>query len=70
MGARIQDAIFAYNHIVESEMLLWLISAADVRSTLVARARRAARAAHSMPGRSAAVRRVVPWSIVASALWK
>lgn len=65
-----KDAKYAYNHIVESKMLLWLIGEAGVRSELLENAREAADKASSMPAKSAEVRRHVPWSVLAEALWR
>jgi hypothetical protein len=64
-----RDAAFAYNHIVNPKMLLWIISAAKVSPALVKAARRDAKAAASMPRKSAMVRKHVPWSVLAGALW-
>ena len=69
VGAR-RDASFAYNHIVEAKMLLWLISAAGVGRSRAARARMAARKARSLSAKSAAIRREVPWSELAKALFE
>ncbi len=63
-----RNACYVYNHIVESKMLLWLISAAGVESALAHAASQAASNAHSMAGASAAIRKVVPWSVIAAAL--
>ena len=64
-----RDARFAYNHIVESKMLLWVIRAAGVPSRRLAEARRAERNARSMQAKSSAVRKAVPWEILAPRLW-
>jgi hypothetical protein len=64
-----RDARYAYNHIVEPKMLLWLIPAAGVKPALVRAARAAAKGPRTMMAQSAAVRRVVPWEIVEAALW-
>lgn len=66
---RRRDAKFAYNHIVEPKMLLWLIEAARVKPNLVRAVKRAASRADTLPGKSASIRRRVPWSEVAEALW-
>jgi hypothetical protein len=65
-----RDAAFAYNHIVESKMLLWIISAAKVSPKLVRAARGDAKSAPSMSRKSAMVRKHVPWDVLASALWR
>lgn len=64
-----RDAEFAYNHIVEPKMLLWIISAAKVPPKLVRAAQRAIKEAKSMQRKSAMVRKLVPWSILARTLW-
>ena len=64
-----RDAKFAYNHIVNPKMLLWLVEAAGVEPALVARAKRAALRETSLPGKSKAVREHVPWSTIYAALW-
>lgn len=68
-SGNMRDAAYAYNHIVESEMLLWLIEAAGVEESLVESARRAARRQKTMMAKSAAIRRHVSWEIVEHALW-
>lgn len=67
-GSR-RDARFAYNHIVEVKMLLWLIKAAGVAPALINKARRGAAAASTLCGKSAAVRRHVPWTKLSVALF-
>ena len=61
-----RDARFVYNHIVEPKMLLWLIAAAGVRQNLLQAAEQAAESAKK--GKSAAIRRIVPWPEVVAAL--
>ncbi len=64
-----RDARYAYNHIVEPKMLLWLIPAAGVKPALVRAARSAAKGPKTMMAQSAAIRRVVPWDMLAERLW-
>lgn len=64
-----RDAQYAYNHIVEPKMLLWLIAAAGVKPALVKAARLASGGVSTMPGKSASIRKHVPWSVVVTALW-
>ena len=64
-----RDAKFAYNHIVEVKMLLWLIDAAGVDPERVMLARRAADGVELLQQKSAAVRKHVPWEDVARLLW-
>jgi hypothetical protein len=65
-----RDAEYVFNHIVEPKMLLWLISAAGVSSRLLSSAKQAAAVTSSLPGKSAAIRRHVPWSMIVTALTK
>jgi hypothetical protein len=64
-----RDARYAYNHIVEHEMLLWIIDAADVDEKLVNRARKSIKNLASKQQKSAAIRKIVPWDVLAEALW-
>lgn len=68
-GGKNQGAEYAYNHIVEYRMLLWLIKAAGVESNLVKAAKLVVDEEKSMQANSAAIRKIVPWEILASALW-
>jgi hypothetical protein len=63
-----RDARFVYNHIVNPQMLLWLISSAGVGRASVSSARRAARNAGALNQQAAAIRRHVPWEILMAAL--
>lgn len=65
-----RDAQYVYNHIVEPKMLLWLIEAAGVEPALISAAKRASSEARTLPAKSSSIRRHVPWSTVANALWK
>lgn len=65
-----RDARYVYNHIVDPDMLLWLIEAAGVDEGLVSQAKRDFSQGASMMQQSAIIRRIVPWDIVAMALWK
>jgi len=68
-GGKNRDARYAYNHIVEYRMLLWLIPAAGVDQGLVETAYEASKSSASLQGKSAAIRKIVPWEVVAEALW-
>lgn len=57
-----------YNRIVEPKLLIWLISAANVPVDLVHRATSEAESAPTLAGKSAAIRRHVPWEAIAEAL--
>ena len=63
-----RDARYVYNHIVEPKMLLWLICASGVEPALVQAATDAAEGGSTLAGKSAAIRRQVPWSVVYEAL--
>lgn len=67
---RSRDAAYVYNHIVEVKMLLWLIDAVGVDSDLVAAARRASEPGTTLQQKSAAVRRIVPWEVVAPLIFE
>jgi hypothetical protein len=64
-----RDARFAYNHIVCPPMLLWLASAAGVKSSLLRAAKQAAVPLKTEMAQAGAIRRHVPWEVVAEALW-
>ena len=64
-----RDARFAYNHIVEPKMLLWLAEAGGVSPRLVNAARSESARATAKQQQSAVVRRYVPWEVVANSLW-
>ena len=63
-----RDAKYVYNHIIEPKLLLWLVTSAGVNAELVVLARASAEAAKSMPAKSAAMRRQIPWATVCDAL--
>jgi hypothetical protein len=64
-----RDAKFAYNHIVEPEMLLYLAGAVGVQRKKVSEARNADSDAKTLMQRAGVVRKHLPWPIVAAALW-
>lgn len=64
-----RDAQYAYNHIVEPKMLLWLIAASGVKPSLIGAARRSSSRVATLPSKSASIRKHVPWSEVVKALW-
>jgi hypothetical protein len=64
-----RDARYAYNHIVCHKMLLWIIDAAGLSPNLVKAAQRAAEKKDSLMAKSAAIRKLVPWDVLADALW-
>lgn len=65
-----RDAKFVYNHIMEPKMLLWLTAAAGVPKDMLHMAQKAAEIATTLAGKSAAIRRNVPWPEVVAALTK
>lgn len=65
-----RDARFAYNHIVEVKMLLYLAKAAGASSRVLAEARAAECRARTLQAKAGAVRKVVPWELIEKALWK
>jgi len=65
-----RDAKFAYNHIMNSQMLLYLAWAAGVPDKQVKAAASACEGADEVPARQVgAVRRIIPWADVEKALW-
>jgi len=65
-----RDARFAYNHIVDARMLLWLAKAAGIGARVLTEARSAEQRAKTLQAKAAAVRKVVPWHLIESRLWK
>lgn len=68
-GGKNHDAEFTYNHIVEYRMLLWVIEAAGVERKLVSRAKAVVDDKKSLSSNSAAIRKIVPWKVLTTALW-
>ena len=64
-----RDAQFAYNHIVNPYMLLWLVEAAGVDRSLVKSAHEASEIGTTLMQKAGAVRKAVPWGVVARCLW-
>jgi hypothetical protein len=64
-----RDARYAYNHIVNYQMLIWIIAAAGVKPNIVKAARRASTHGSTLQQKSAAIRKLVPWEELAAALW-
>jgi hypothetical protein len=64
-----RDAQYAYNHIVNYKMLLWIIEAAGVKPALVKATKRASANGSTLQEKSAAIRRLVPWEELAGTLW-
>ena len=66
---RVRDAKFAYNHVFNPYMLLWLARAAGVGADLIEAAQRAVVPESTPIQKSGAIRRHVRWAEVAEALW-
>jgi hypothetical protein len=64
-----RDAAFAYNHIVEPKMLLYLAAASNINPSVVAEARRMSACEKTKMAQAASIRRLIPWSLVETALW-
>lgn len=69
LRAQEESANKIYNRIREPKMLLWLIAAAGVDPLLVIQAKLVASATTAFSGQCKAIRQVVPYSMVADALW-
>jgi len=65
----VRDAQYAYNHVVQPELLLYLATASGVDSHLVATANRAFENRTSLMQAAGAIRAIVPWDTVAEVLW-
>lgn len=63
------DAKFAYNHVQNHQMLIWLLSAAGLEAPTVSRAGAAAEQGKTMAQKAAAVRKLVPWERAFQLLW-
>jgi hypothetical protein len=59
-----RDAKFTYNHIVEWKTLTWLAEASGVDPKLVRRARRVANTTKAKQSGAAAVRRLIPRTVI------
>jgi hypothetical protein len=64
----IRSAEFVYNHIVCPPMVLWLGEASGVPKASVAKAKQAALSSSSLHAQSAAIRRIIPWKMIAARL--
>jgi len=65
-----RDARFAYTHIVEPAMLLYLASASGIDRKLLAAARRASARGTTLMKKSSSIRALIPWETVGAALWR
>lgn len=64
-----RDAKFAYNHIVEPKMLLYLAKASGVDPKRIAAAERVYATGTTLMQKSKAIRALIPWEVVSAALW-
>ena len=64
-----RDARYVYNHIVNWEMLEWLIRAAGADTATMNAVRVASKHGTRLQEKAAAIRRVVPWETIAHMLW-
>ncbi len=69
-GGKNREAKFAYNHVVNHNMLTWIIDAAGVDPKLVKKAKSVIDEKKTMQANAGAVRKIVPWEVLAAALWK
>jgi len=68
-GGKNREAKFAYNHVVNYQMLTWIIDAARVDPRLVKKAKSIIDNKKTMQANAGAVRKIVPWEMLAAALW-
>lgn len=69
-ASRRRDARYAYNHIVNWQMLEWLIRAAGADTATMNAVRLASEHGTRLQEKAAAIRRVVPWETIAHMLWR
>ena len=65
-----RDARFVYNHIVNSQLLVYLAKASGVSPSLVRQAKKLAASEDIEMARSGVIRRIIPWELVQEALIK
>ena len=63
-----RDARYAYNHIMEPKMRLWLIAASGFPNSDLEKVREEAKEKKAFASKCAAIRRIVPWERLAEAL--
>lgn len=64
-----RDAKYAYNHIVNYKMLTWLIKAAGIDRVLVKKVMSAIDERRTYQENAGVIRKIVPWEVIAKALW-
>jgi hypothetical protein len=67
---RHRDAKFAYNHVVNPYMLLYLIDALEMPPDVIAYAELACERGKTLMEKSGLIRKIVPWSVVHTAIEK
>jgi hypothetical protein len=63
-----RDARYAYNHIVNPQMLLYLIKAIPLEPEIIEATEEAYQNGSSMMAKSGAIRKIVPWAMIYQAL--
>ena len=63
------DARYAYTHVQNHQMLIWLLAAGGLETPILVRAAAAADAAKTMSAKAAAVRKLAPWERAVELLW-
>jgi hypothetical protein len=69
-GGNNREAKFAYNHIGNYKMLLWIGDAAGIDRKLVKKAKITINSDLTMAANAGAVRKILTWDLLADALWK
>jgi hypothetical protein len=64
-----RDAKFAYTHVQNHQMLIWLLGAAGLETPTLLRAAAEAEQVKTMARKAAAVRKIVPWERALELLW-
>jgi hypothetical protein len=68
-GGENREARFAYNHVVNYLMLTWIIEVAGVDPKLVNKAKAVVDENKTLQANAGAIRKIVPWEVLAEALW-
>lgn len=69
-GGENREARFAYNHVVNYQMLTYIIEAAGVDPKLVKMAKAVVDENKNLQANAGAIRKIVPWEVLADVLWK
>ncbi len=65
-----RNAKFAYNHVVCSGLLIYLIKAIPLSAETIQKAEEACKLHTTEMAQSGAIRKIVPWEVIYEALWK